>query len=584
MSSPRELNLGRFLRPHMATMAIVVAVTVVLSVLAMLPPLLIRAVIDRVVGDGRTDIFPLLAIAMLAVPVLASFGQYLQTLGVAYLGQRLVFDIRVTLYRHLLGMSLRFFGKHSAGKLVNRLMGDSGVVQRMLTAQSISIVSDLVCATFAISATFIINWRMAVLLLMVVAGFVVNYRLNARRIIKASRDYRSSMDRMSGGIHNRLLANVTVKVFGMESSEQAAFRSESGASMNLATEAMIASTRLSMNSQLLQQMGQVSLYFIGCAFVLGDKMSYGDVIAFTTYAVQLLWPAVRFSEIIRMLQEVRISVGRIHEIMREEPEIQSQPGAVKTKRIHGDVAFEHVNFHYTPGAPVIRDFSLRVKAGQTVALIGPTGCGKSTILNLVMRFYDVCDGRLTIDGVDIRNLELNSLRHQFGIVLQEPLLFDVSIAENIRYGRPSASPADIEAAARAAEIHDYIVSLPEQYRTIVGSEGVEMSLGQKQRLTIARAIAADPAILIMDEATSSLDSESEAAIQRAMGRILRGRTCFVVAHRLSTIRNADIIVLLKDGVVAELGDHQRLMAIPGGHYRALYEQFMGRNTIDPDKM
>lgn len=575
-----KLTLWRFLRPQLGRMALVVLITVVLSVLVMLPPLLLRGMIDRVVTRGEHSLFLGLGICLLAIPALASTFQYLQTLGIAYLGQRFVFDIRLAIYHHLLRMSLRFFGKNSAGKLVNRVMGDSGTVQQTITGQSIGVVSDLACATFAISATFVLNWRMAILLLFVVVGFVLNYRLNIGKIKRASRSHRAAMDRLSAGVQNRLLANVAVKTFGAEKREQGRFCGDSSASLALATEAATASVRFSMNSQLLQQVGRTVLYFTGCAFVLQEKMSYGDVVAFTTYSMQLLGPAVRFSELIRMVQDVRIALDRIFEILRESPEITESPSAVAAGRIRGEVEFEKVDFHYDAGKPIIRGFNLRVAPGQTVALIGPTGCGKSTILNLVTRFYDVCGGALRIDGVDIRDMRLKSLRRQFGIVLQEPLLFDVSIAENIRYGRPAADMADIVAAAKAAEIHGCIMALPQAYSTILGSEGIELSLGQQQRLTIARAIAADPAILIMDEATSALDSDSEAAIQRAMERILQGRTSFIVAHRLSTIRNADIIVLLRDGMTEEMGRHEELMAIPGGQYRDLYDKFMGKGILD----
>ena len=576
-------TLWTFFRPHVGKLVVVLILTLALSILVMLPPLLIRAVIDKVATEGRYGLFLPLGICIVAAPVITAFCQYLQTLGIAYLGQRFVFDIRVGVYNHLLGMSLRFFSKNSTGKLVNRVMGDTGTVQRTITGQSIGVVSDLACATFAITATFILNWRMALLLLVVVIGFVINYRLNIQRIKKATKGYRGAMDRLSGGVQNRLLGNVAVKSFGAENREQRLFQGESSASIALATEAAVTSANFSMNSQLLQQIGRISLYFVGCAFVLKGTMSYGDVIAFTTYTLQLLGPAVRFSELIRMVQEVRIAVDRIFEILREKPEITDQPDAIQLDRLKGEVVFEDVQFHYDPDNPVIKDFSLSVAPGQTVALIGPTGCGKSTILNLVTRFYDVCGGRLLMDGVDIKDIKLSSLRRQFGIVLQEPLLFDVSISENIRYGRPSATFEDIQAAARAAEIHDYIINLPNGYNTIVGSEGVEMSLGQKQRLTIARAIAADPAILIMDEATSSLDSESEAAIQRAMNHILAGRTSFIVAHRLSTIRNADVIVLLKDGHIFERGSHDELMAIEGGYYRELFEKFMGKGIMTEDE-
>jgi ABC-type multidrug transport system fused ATPase/permease subunit len=243
------------------------------------------------------------------------------------------------------------------------------------------------------------------------------------------------------------------------------------------------------------------------------------------------------------------------------------------------VDFNNVFFEYEAHRPVIRGLDLHVEPGETIALIGPTGCGKTTVLSLLLRFYDIRGGELLVDGVEVRSYDLHSYRRHFGIVLQEPLLFSTSIAENIRYGRPSATQEEIEAAARVAEIHDFVMTLPGKYGTLVGDYGVELSVGQKQRINIARAVAANPAILIMDEATSALDSESEHAIQKAMDRVLKGRTCFVVAHRLSTIRNADKIVLLDQGRIAEIGRHDDLMSIPDGRYHDLYTKHMGAGVL-----
>ncbi len=577
-----EIKFSDFLRPHTRRIVFLILLTAALSILTMLPPLLIRAIIDRVITEGQRNLFLILGFCMIAVPLAVALLRYLQTVGIAHLAQRFILDLRYRLYNHLLNMSQRFYSHHSAGKLVNRVMGDTGIVQRALTARSFGIISDFVAAAFAVSAVFLINWRIALLVLLIVIGFVVNYRLSIQKIIRATRGYRASMDRLSGGVQNRLLGNQAVKTFGTEDREQEEFTGEAYTSMALTTEASVRAARFSMNSKLLQQMGRMTVFFVGCYFVLHEQMSYGDVVAFTAYTMQLLNPAVRFSELVRTFQDVRIALDRIFEIFHAEPEITNPPDPVYIDEINGDVEFCQVDFHYSPEAPVLRDFSLQVPAGSTVALIGPTGCGKSTILNLLMRFYDVVSGEIKIDNQDVRKYDLQSLRRQFGVVLQEPLLFDISIADNIRYSRPSASQADIETAARAAEIHDYILSLPHGYQTIIGSEGIEMSLGQKQRITIARAIAADPAVLIMDEATSALDSESERAIQKAMERILQGRTSFIVAHRLSTIRNADLIVLLREGQIDEMGSHEELMAQENGRYRQLYEKFMGKGIISDD--
>jgi ABC-type multidrug transport system fused ATPase/permease subunit len=580
--SERRQNLAKiaaFIRPYRGRLAALVALTVLLSVLAMLPPLITRAIVDRVLTEGQRELFVGLAVCMFLMPIVAAFCYYIQSMGIAQLGQRFVFDVRVRLYDHLLGLALRFYGKHSPGKLVNRLMGDSGTVQQMLTAQSISVISDLVCAGFAVTATFALNWRLATLLALIVLVFVVNYRFNIHRIRRASRSAWSAMDRLSGGVQNRLLGNVAVKTFGAEERENAIFGQHSENTLEFGREAMIAGSNFSLNTNLIQNLGRSLIYFLGCAMVLRGDLTYGDVIAFTTYAMQLLMPAVRFSELARQIEQVGIATDRLFEIFGEEPEISTVPGATVVRGLTGRVDFNNVFFEYEAHRPVIRGLDLHVEPGETIALIGPTGCGKTTVLSLLLRFYDIRGGELLVDGVEVRSYDLHSYRRHFGIVLQEPLLFSTSIAENIRYGRPSATQEEIEAAARVAEIHDFVMTLPGKYGTLVGDYGVELSVGQKQRINIARAVAANPAILIMDEATSALDSESEHAIQKAMDRVLKGRTCFVVAHRLSTIRNADKIVLLDQGRIAEIGRHDDLMSIPDGRYHDLYTKHMGAGVL-----
>ncbi|MCF7853929.1 MAG: ABC transporter ATP-binding protein/permease [Candidatus Pacebacteria bacterium] len=569
-----------FLRPYRKLLQGLILLTAVISIVSMMPPLVIRAIIDRVITQGERQLLFGLGACLLGIPLALAFCQFIQTLGLAYLGQRFVFDVRVSLYNHFLTLSLRFFSKHSTGKLVNRLMGDSGIVQRMLTGQTINIVSDLISAVFAITATFLISWRLALLLLLVVSVFVLNYRLNIGKIRQATRGYRGALDRVSGGVQNRLTANLAVKTFGTEKREQGTFRGESDASLDLIQQAFVSSNTFQMNTQLIQGVGRAILFFGGCALVLKGSMSYADVVAFTAYAMRLLGPAVRFSQLAKQLQDVSIAIDRLFEVFDQPPEIQDAPDAQEISVLDGKVDFNDVYFHYEKHNPVLQGFDLHVAPGQTVALIGPTGCGKSTILSLLLRAYDVVGGQLLIDDTDIHKIKLDSLRKQFGIVLQEPLLFDVSIAENIRYAKPGATMNDIERAARVTEIHDFIASLPHGYDTKIGSEGVELSVGQKQRITIARAVAADPAILIMDEATSALDSDSEQAIQKAMDQLLKNRTSFVVAHRLSTKRNADCIVLLKDGKIDEKGTHDELMRIPSGRYRDLYNKHMGSGVLE----
>jgi len=580
-SSPLRLLL-RFLAPYRGKLVRLLLLTLVLSLLNMAAPLITRAFVDGVVSGGRHDLFAPLSAARVGLLLLIPLLAFVQTQGITYIGQKSVFDIRQALYRHMLGLSLRFYSRHSTGKLVYRLMGDTNTVATMLSAQTITIASDLACAAFAITATVAINWRLASLIAVMVAAFVLNFRLNIGKIRIATRSFRQSYDRLSGGVQNRLVASLAVKSFGTETREQGLFREQSENSMALQQEAGYSSNTFWQNTALLQNLGQAVLFFAGCALILRGEMTYGDLTAFSIYALRLLWPAVRLSELARQLQDVRIAVERIMEIYGEEPEVAPPRGASRVARLRGAVDFDRIAFAYDPGRPVIRGFDLHVRPGETIALVGPTGCGKSTILLLLMRFYDVTAGCLRLDARDVRGMDLKGLRSQFGIVLQDPLLFHVSIADNIRYARPDASQEAVEAAARVAEIHDFIATLPDGYRTVLGTEGLQFSVGQKQRLTIARAVLADPAILIMDEATSALDSESEQAIQVAMQRVLHNRTSFIVAHRLSTIRNADRIVLMRDGQIREIGSHEELVARPEGLYRALYNQHMSKGVIEDE--
>lgn len=567
-----------FLRPHQARLLGLLALTLLLSVIAMLPPLVTRAIIDRVITPHDQAPLVVLGLLMLALPMLSAACAYLQTIGIAYVGQQFVFDLRDALYRHVLRLSMRFFGKHSVGMLVNRLMSDTGTVQNMLTAQTIGVVSDLVCAIFAVTAAFALNWRLAFVIFIILAIFIFNFQLNIVGIRQANRNYQRSMDRLSAGVTNRLTGSLAIKSFGTEGREHGEFRERSGESLDLVQGLQRSNIRFSMNMNLLVDGGRALIYFLGCAMLLMDQVSYGDVVAFTSYAMQLLGPALRLATLARQVQDANVAAERLCEVFDEQPEIRNAAGAVAVTRLRGQVDFDRVSFHYEPGQPVIRDFDLHVRPGQTVAIIGPTGCGKTTILSLLLRFFDATGGRLRLDGADIRTLDLVSLRRQFGIVLQEPLLFTASITDNIRYARTNATPAEIEHAARVAEIHDFIVTLPKGYETVVGVEGVQLSVGQKQRISIARAVAAEPAILIMDEATSSLDSESERAIQTAMNRVLRNCTAFIVAHRLSTIRNADIIVLMQAGQIIERGRHEELLQA-GQVYAALYRKHMGKRTL-----
>lgn len=572
-------TITRFLYPYRRRLAGLIILTAGLSALVMLPPLLIRGVINKVIGEGRHSLLFTLGCLMIATHIVHAFSVFFQTLGIAYLGQKFVMDIRCALYEHLVRLSMRFHSKHNVGMLANRLMGDTGVLQHMLSVTSVQTVSDFVCSAFAITVTFTLNWRLAVFLVALVILFVLNYRINIAGIRRVTRSHRTAEDRVADGIQNRLAANLTVKSFGAEEREHADFRDQSDMSLDLMKESLYASNTFHMNTMLLRDLGRIVIYFLGCFMVLKNSASYGDVIAFTSYSMQLLMPAVRFSALAQQIQNVRISLERLFELLDEKPDVSARPGAVKLGRVQGRVDFDNVTFWYEEGRPVLRDVDFHAQPGERVALVGRTGSGKTTILSLLLRFFDAQQGAVRIDGIDVRDVQLGSLRSRFGIVLQESLLFDTTVAENIRYSSPTAALDDVIKAAQIAEIHDAILALPNGYDTRIGWGEVELSVGQKQRISIARAVLSDPAIIIMDEATSALDSESERAIQIAMNHFLVGRTSFIVAHRLSTIRNADRIILLDNGQIQEMGTHKQLMKIRKGKYRDLYNRHAGKGVI-----
>jgi ATP-binding cassette subfamily B protein len=398
----------------------------------------------------------------------------------------------------------------------------------------------------------------------------------------AWKNFRTAGDRLASGVQNRLSANLTVKTYSAEERENIVFSEETNTASIYAHNGWKASSDNSFNAQLLQKFGHAAIFFIGCGMILNNSTTYGDVTAFVAYANMLFWPIIRFTMFAERLQNVRIAADRLFEILEEEPQVKEAENPITLKNVSGKVDFNNIHFEYEEGHPIICGFDLHVKPGETIALVGPTGCGKTTILSLLMRFWDVKEGSITIDGVDIREISKYSLKSLFGIVLQESLLFTTSIADNIRYARPSATMDEVINAAKIAEIHNEIMTLPRGYESVIGDKDVQLSVGQKQRISIARAVLANPTILIMDEATSSLDSRSESAIKQALDRFLANKTSFIVAHRLSTIKNADKIILLDKGTIIEQGNHEELMQIENGRYRELYEKHSGAGIILDD--
>jgi len=462
----------------------------------------------------------------------------------------------------------------STGAIMQRIMGDVGTVRSMVTNRTISFITDIVACLFAISMCLLLNWRMALIVMVVLPLYVLNYRFFVARIRDTNQAYRTKMDGICGIFQERLSAVAMVKSYAREKAETRRFVGDIRESFDIARESSVYSISFSTCAGLIGGLGTTIIYCLGCYMVVQGQMGYGAVVAFMSYTTQLFGPAVRFSEMFNDIEQMKVSLDRIFELMDVAPEITEAAQPVSVKRLTGHVQFENVCFEYLKGEPVLHDVNLEVKPGQLVALVGHTGSGKTTIATLLFRFYDVTSGRILVDGHDLRELCMSHLRRNLGVVLQDTILFNDTVRENLRYGHPTASDDEIVAATKVAEIHQVIEALPQGYDTIIGPGGTKLSAGQSQRLAIARAVLTDPAILILDEATSSLDTESEKLIQQALARVMANRTSFVIAHRLSTIVNADMIVVLDKGRVVEVGKHIDLLRKKGGHYRSLCkEQF-----------
>ena len=564
-----------YVRPYTPYILGALGLTVVLTVLALLPPLIMRALIDRVLTAGNWRILLPIIVAHALVPIMSGLISFFNTLVIAYAGRRLVFDVRTQMYRHLLRLSMRFHGEMSSGAVMSRLMSDVNQVQNLIRENSITLVTDIVSFMFAGFVTFSLNWKMAILLWIMLPLYVFNSRFFVKRIRRSNQRMRRTMDKIAGSLQERLSGTRRVRAFGREEDETEQFLEQTEESLAHSMSGTIHSVSFSTASRLVWGFGTTILFVLGVYFALHGQMTYGSVTAFMAYVSQMFGPALRFTELANQLEQVMVSVDRIFEVLNTEPDVVEKPDAVVLTSVVGHIQFDHVTFGYKPDEPVIKDVCLEIPPGKMVALVGHTGCGKTTITTLLMRLWDVQEGSIRVDGHDIRDVTFASLRRSIGVVLQDPVLFNATIADNLRYGCPEATMDQVIEAAKAAEIHEMIMNQPEGYNTELGGEsGIKPSVGEKQRMAIARAIITNPAVLILDEATSALDSQSEMLIQKALSRVMKNRTSLVIAHRLSTIVEADMIVVMDQGRVIETGSHAELLKA-GGHYAGLFNQQRG---------
>jgi subfamily B ATP-binding cassette protein MsbA len=580
-----------YARRHAGMLWLALGMSLVLAVIDVPVPFVLKHIIDTVLRAhaqvqflGRTveprQFLLGIFITLAGLAVAKGLLVFVQRTVSETIGQRIVFELRLDLYRHLQSLSMRYFRESRTGKLMLRLMGDINAVLDMITDGYLKALMDAVTVLAVLIAIFSVNPRLAFIVLVAMPIYVAAFLSLNPRLRQSGRDARRERSALSGHLQEKISGAVIVKAFAQEGAESDRVESQTGRLRDRLIEKARWGGLLNGVANTTVALGAAMVLWIGGQEVLAGLMSKGSLMAFYTLSAMLFPPLRRLAKTNETYQASRVSLDRILDFFDETLPYQEREGGTPLQIREGAVVFEKVSFAYGPDKPVLRELQLSVRGGETLALVGSNGAGKTTLINQLLRFLTPDMGRVMIDGQDVQAVDIKTLRRQIGVVTQETILFSGTILENIRYGEPGASEEQVVEAARTANAFDFIMALPKGFGTDVGERGQRLSGGQLQRIALARAVLSNPPILVLDEATSAVDAESEGLIQEALARLTQGRTTFVIAHRMSTVRRADRIVVMENGRIVEEGRHDELLAA-GGAYRKLFAEQLFDSPVHP---